>query len=438
MLLIHVPRLSNRLGYTLNVLFHHLLRTDFSITTDPDCFAAHSGPKLCYGPHHLEGGIYLKSVPLLFSTSIEEQNHRATQQDGQWQLFPVYGGDSDLPFDPLAASFFMLSRYEEYLPYRTDPHGRFPAEQSIAYRHGFLRQPVVEQWAALLRSLLHSRYPNLRLPQPTYSLVQTFDIDEAWCYLHKGLVRTLAGTARNLFLQHDPAAVRQRIRVLRHRAPDPYDTFAHILSLHRRYPASRLFFFALVADYGQFDKPISHLNPHMRDLLQSLADHATLGIHPGYSTLDKPADCDLEIARLQSILHRDIHHSRFHFLRLHLPHSYRILLHAGIRHDHSMAFPDAPGFRAGTSSPFPFFDLLRDQETDLLIHPFCLMDTTLRRYLHLAPAEALPLCRELVDSVRAVGGAFTTLFHNQNLADTEPWQGWRTLYEQIFAYAQPH
>lgn len=50
MLLIYTPRLTNRTGYTLNVLFKHLLRTEFSITTDAAYFEQHDGPKLCYGP----------------------------------------------------------------------------------------------------------------------------------------------------------------------------------------------------------------------------------------------------------------------------------------------------------------------------------------------------------------------------------------------------
>lgn len=437
MILIHVPRLTNRLGYTLNVLFHHLLRTDFSITTDTDYFEHYDGAKLCYGPRRQGDGLYIKSSHLLFSTSIEEQTPRVGQHDGMWTLYPVYGQDPDFPFDLLAASFFMLSRYEEYLPYRTDAHGRFPAEQSLAGQHGFLRQPVVEQWAALLREALLHRYPDYPLPAPTYTLVQTIDIDEAWCYLHKGLARTLAGIARTFFLGHDFAAVKQRLDVLLHRSPDPYDTFDYLLAQHQRVADSRLLFFALVADYSRYDKPISHLNPHMRDLLQHLGDHASVGLHPGYATLEHPANCDLETDRLQRILHRDILHSRYHFLRINLPHSYRILLHAGIRHDYSMGYPDAPGFRAGISSSYPFFDLERDQETTLTIHPFCVMDTTLRLYLGLNPTEALSLCQQLIDSVKAVGGTYCSIFHNQNLSEIAPWQGWRTFYEHMLDYAKP-
>ena len=53
MLLVYVPRLTNRLGYTLNVLFKHLLHADFNITTDEEYFLRYGDAKLCYGPRRI-------------------------------------------------------------------------------------------------------------------------------------------------------------------------------------------------------------------------------------------------------------------------------------------------------------------------------------------------------------------------------------------------
>ena len=47
----------------------------------------------------------------------------------QWKGLPVFfqtTSDSDIPFDVFAASFFLVSRYEEYLEFQPDAHGRFP------------------------------------------------------------------------------------------------------------------------------------------------------------------------------------------------------------------------------------------------------------------------------------------------------------------------
>ena len=437
MLLIHVPKLTNRLGYTLNVLFRHVLHTEFSITTDEEYFLRYSDAKFCYGPRRLGDSLHIKSCKLLFQTSIEEQQPRPFQHDGQWMLFPVYGQDLDLPFDPLAATFYMVTRYEEYLPHREDEHGRFTTAECLAVEAGFKDEPVVDQWACLLRELLTRRYPDLQFSSRNYRFVQTVDIDAAWCFLHKGIFRTAVGGLRDLVARRDLDELRLRWRVLTHREADPYDTFDYILEQRKRTPGAYLLFFSLLADYDRFDKPSNYLNPHTRQLLQHLGDHAKMGIHPGYNSLEQPHNVDTETKRLEAILHRTIVRSRYHFLRLQLPVSYRILLHAGIRHDYTMGFADDTGFRAGISSPYPFYDLERDIETELTVHPFCVMDTTLQKYLRMTPEEAVTRYKKLIDSLRHVDGTFCCIIHNQNLCERYGWQGWRSAYEQMLDLAKP-
>ena len=217
MLLIHVPKLTNRLGYTLKVVFHHLLHAEYSITTDEQYFLQSGDAKISYGRKRLGDSLFIKSCPLLFETSIEEQEPHAECHDGQWVLYPVYGNDLDFQFDPLAATFFMVSRYEEYLPHREDAHGRFMASESLAFQKGFLDQPVVDQWAMMLRKKLKERYPDYELPPQNYLFEQTIDVDEAWCYLHKGAFRSVVGLLRDLLVRRDVTEAARRMRVLFHR-----------------------------------------------------------------------------------------------------------------------------------------------------------------------------------------------------------------------------
>lgn len=435
MLLIHVPKLTNRLGYTLKVVFNHLLKAEYSITTDEDYFLKWDDAKLSYGPKRLGDSVFIKAHQLLFQTSIEEQEPHPECRDGQWTLYPVYGRDLDFDFDPLAATFFMVTRYEEYLPHREDEHGRFCAEESLAWKKGFLDQPVVDQWARLIRNKIAERFPNLELPKQLYTFVQTVDIDAAWRYMHKGIFRTLVGMGRDLFSRRQPDEVVRRIKVLMHKEEDPFDTFDYIIDLHQRVPGSYLLFFVLLADYGQYDKPASYLNRHTRELVQHLGDYAKMGLHPGYHSLEQPMRLDTEKKRLEAIIHRTVVRGRYHFLRLRLPRSYRIMQHAGIKHDYTMGYAEAVGFRAGISVPYPFYDLERDHENELLIHPFCVMDTTLKKYLRLTPEEGLAEYRKIIDRVRMVDGNFCCIVHNQNLNELDGWAGWKETYEKMVEYA---
>ena len=94
-----------------------------------------------------------------------------------------------------------------------------------------------------------------------------------------------------------------------------------------------------------------------------------------------------------------------------------------------MGYADVPGFRAGTSFPFPWFDLKINEATSLLIHPVVVMDSTLNSYLRLSPQQAKETIDLLRNEVRAVGGEFTSLWHNETVAERGVWKGWRQVWQ---------
>ena len=437
MLLIFVPKLTNRLGYTINVVMRNILQTEFAITVDPDTFRNHSEAKLCYDSHPLDNcdAIFIKARNLLFETTIEEQECQCFEYNGIPVLFPCYGRNTELPFDPFAAIFYMISRYEEYLPHRNDIHGRFLATESIAYKNGFLQMAVVDRWALMLKDIILKHYPDTVFSKRIFNFVQTIDIDSAYCYLNKGIFRTTLGFMRDGLHRHDKEMVRHRMRVLRGKEHDPFDTFDYVIELNQKLPNRfSLLFFALLGDYGIYDKPISSYNNEFRQLLQHLGDYAKIGIHCSYYSTDEPDRIVRETQRLSEILHRPIVRNRFHFLRFNLPGAYRNLVRAGVTHDYSMGYADLPGFRNGTCSIVPFFDLSSDQESDLSMHPFMTMDTTFHTHMKLSPKQATEKYHALVDEVEAVGGTFSCIFHNQNLCEEFGWEGWREVYEDLLEY----
>ena len=435
MLLIHVPRLTNRLGYTLNVLFRNILRVDFQITADINLFNSHDGAKLSYGSHKIGDAPFIRSCDLLFETTIEEQMPKPFPFQDTIALFPIHNQSSEFPFDPFASSFFCLSRYEEYLPHFNDIHGRFPATESLACKHKFLNQAVVDRWAMMVADMLSKRYDDFEMPAHAIDVEDSIDIDAAYCYRHKGLVRTLSGISRDLFANHNPDLVRKRIKVLTHKIPDPFDSFDYIIDVHSRHPWMKLKFFPLMADYNVNDKPISYQNSEFRLLLQHLGDYAKMGLHASYASHDNPDLITTEKERLEAVLHRRTVRNRFHFLRLSLPQSYNALMDNGILHDYSMGFADEPGFRAGTGTPYHFFDLESDCETPLTIHPFVAMDSTFYYYKKFTANQAEPVYKQLVDECKLVGCRLSLLWHNQSLCEDFGWEGWRNVYENVLAYA---
>ena len=98
---------------------------------------------------------------LLFETGIRQQNITFYNKDSLKAFFPCASA-ADFPFDIFAATFYLLSRYEEYLSPEQDQHGRFPATASIAYQQKFLDEPIVHHWIQAFQHALRSKFPFLK------------------------------------------------------------------------------------------------------------------------------------------------------------------------------------------------------------------------------------------------------------------------------------
>jgi hypothetical protein len=90
-----------------------------------------------------------------------------------------------------------------------------------------------------------------------------------------------------------------------------------------------------------------------------------------------------------------------------------------------MGLHDALGFRAGTSMPYRWYDLLDERSTTLTVHPFAVMDNTLRVKLGLSPEQAVERVERIVQRIRAVEGTFTAIWHESFLADEPANASWR-------------
>jgi hypothetical protein len=431
-LLIYTPKITHRIRYIFRLYFHELMGLELQFTDKADEFSASTEAKVSYTAQPVTDELFFLSRQLLLETGISEQNISVFH----WEEEPVFfstGKTSALPFDPFAAGFYLVSRYEEYLPHIRDHIDRFDAHNSLAHQHGFLEKPVVNQWAILIRKKLLEKYPQLELSKQHYKYIPTIDIDNAYAYRLKGLMRTLGGYARSV-VNFDLEDFKTRSRVLLGWQRDPYDTYEFQLDLQKKHKLKPVYFF-LVGDYAVNDKNISTQNRKFRELIRHISDYAPIGVHPSFASNKEPSKLQVEIARLKNILHLDITRSRQHFLMLKFPNTYRNLIERDITDDYSMGFANEIGFRAGICTPFQFYDLDLESETTLRIHPFGVMDATLNLYMKLTPEEALERVKKMIDETRKVNGLFVSLWHNETLSDEKQWKGWKEVYEKLVAYA---
>ena len=114
-----------------------------------------------------------------------------------------------------------------------------------------------------------------------------------------------------------------------------------------------------------------------------------------------------------------------------MPRSYQRLIELDIHDDYTMGYASQVGFRAGTATTFPFFDLESDTPTSLLVHPFAVMDGTLRDYLNLGVIDSYNMITKVVDEVKKVKGTFIYLTHNETLGGEKRWAGWPEMYRKV-------
>ena len=433
-ILIYVSKITNRLFYIIELILKEELGISFKFTTDKEKYLSHEGPKMHYGKSPLENdnGLFLQSVNLLFERDIADQDVKLCKYNDTKAIFPVFNDNSILPFDVLAASFYIITRYEEYLPHVSDQYNRFQPKDSILYKMETFETPIINVWAKELGEIIKSKYPDIQLKKKTFKFIPTYDIDAAWAYRNKGLFRTTAAFLRDA-LVFNTNEIKRRYEVLTKKRIDPFDTFDYQIELQKELKLKPLYFI-LCGDYNTNDKNISIRNKEFQELIKHIGDYALVGIHPSFSSyLQKDVIKD-EIKRLSEVLNRDVTMSRQHFLRLSLPKSYQILNELDITDDYTMGYASQAGFRAGYADTFAFFDLENDTKTKLNIHPFALMDGTMRDYLDLDVHESFDKAKKLVDEVKKVNGTFILLWHNETLSGEKRWEGWITLYRKILDY----
>ncbi len=428
-MLIGVKRITNRVRYIFNLLLQENWGLSIRFTEDPEEFKASEEPKISYSFCPEGSGLHFAAHPLLFEDFIAPQEIDCFSDQNFPAFFKQTEDHTALPFDVFAAAFYLVSRYEEYLPHTTDPHGRYLALQSLAFQKGFLQIPLVDYWIERIGKLISDTYPALKVRPRSYRFVASIDIDHPFAFRHKPLIFTL-GRFIKTGLKGNFQAINNQLQALCGKKQDPFDTFDVHLQLQEKYGFETRYFI-LTANYGGFDKNRSVGNKYFKNLVPWLDQHAVVGIHPSYTSNSKPTLVAREIERLEKMVKRPISHSRQHFLKLRIPETYRTLIAQGILHEYTMGYAEQPGFRASISTPFRFFDLENNVETPLTVHPFAFMEETFSKYLKIPPEASWDSIESLIAVIKKANGTFIPLWHN----DTFHQEEWFPVYQKMIEAA---
>jgi len=425
MLLIYTHKITARFSYIMKHIFTRMLGIEISFTTKVEDFIKHSGPKITYTKQPLQNEFFIRSNDLLFEQGI---NHLQINM-GSWDGVPCFfstGERSNLPYDIFSASFYLLSRYEEYLPYVKDIHGRFPPSESIAHKQEFLRQPVVDIWVFKLLDKLRDRFPNLIYKTQAYKYTSVIDVTTSHCFAYRGFVRSLAGMLLDLGTLR-LRRVAQRIRVWFNPGKDPYNNFNWLIGIHKKHAVKSMFFFQF-AEYSTYDKNVSPNSNRFRHLIKSVADYSKVSLTASYSSFSNNEMLKEEKKRLSDVINRPITNSRLRYNRVDVPETYRNLVDAEFTDDYTMGYTHEIGFRAGSCFPFYFYDINLEAQQPIRIHPFAVHDYALVNFR--TEDEVFRQLDGLYGEVKRVHGDLITIFSNELLGGNQK-VNWLQLYRNV-------
>ncbi|MBL4745564.1 MAG: polysaccharide deacetylase family protein [Flavobacteriaceae bacterium] len=428
MLLVYTHKITPRVNYIFKHIFVRILQIPVSFTTKVEEFVAHNGPKISYSKVPLGSEFFIRSHGLLFEQGVNDVEIIIQKWDDEPCFFAT-GDKSTIPFDIFAASFYLLSRYEEYLPFVKDTHERFSPHQSVAYQNGFLEKPIIDIWAYQFLASLQKKFPDYTYTQREFKFISTINVSNVFAFKHKGVMRTLGGFTLDFF-SLKWMNFWSRFLVVFNFKRDPYNTFDHLLKIQKETGIDTLFFF-LISNYTTFDTSISTTSATFVSLIKSVGDYAKVGLLPSYFTFNNRDKLKKEKSKLESITNVPLYRSRQHYLRLNFPDTYENLLDLDILEDYSMGYNSAIGFRASTCTPFYFYNIDLEIQTPLKLFPFAVSDRALNTVLKYTVDESLVKIASLKSEVKKVNGTFITVFHNESVGNYGEWEGWKTVYKNI-------
>lgn len=424
-MIIFVNTVTSRFRYISKFITKLITTEPLEVITDQALFDKSVGPKINYSAaRRSKGEFWIEPTSLLFETNVQPQAINVFNTNDYKAFFSSKG---DFPFDIFAASFFLLSRYEEYLPHKKDMYGRYAHENSIAFREKFLDIPLINLWLKDFREAVRKKFPTLQAHSNSFNFLPTYDIDEAWAYKHKSWWRA-AGAATKAFFRGDWKKIGMRKKVLSRAMKDPYESYGWMDRLHQIYKLKPQYFFLLANKTWKYDRNILPEEPALQKLIRDHAEKYPVGIHPSWQSGDHPSLIGDELRTLEEITSTRIVSSRQHYIRLSLPETYRYLLAEGIHNDFSMGYGSINGFRASIATPFYWYDLLAEKETTLLLYPFCFMDANSFFEQKLSPKQALEEMKLYYEKIKSVNGLFISIWHNTFLGTDPLYTGWKEAY----------
>jgi len=335
--------------------------------------------------------------------------------------------------DIFAASFFMLTRWEEYVNKNRDIYDRFPATESLALKQGFLDKPIVNKYVEELKDMLLELDNSLVFKERKYELFLTHDVDIPLKYSSfKKYIREIGGDLikrKSLLLAF--RSIWQQAQVLLNVKKDPFDTFDYLMDISEKVGVKSYFFF-MGKGVTKFDNWYKSDDIFINKLVKKIKKKGHhVGMHPTYNAYNNFEQFKNEKQELEKNLDTKIIFGREHYLRFEVPTTWQIWEDNGMQWDSTLSYADKEGFRCGVCYEYSVFNILTRKKLKLKERPLIVMEGSFTTYQpDIEPVDMEKKITQLIHEVKKYDGDFIFLWHNSSF-NTSGWKKYQDVYERI-------
>ncbi|ARS41708.1 hypothetical protein CA265_19455 [Sphingobacteriaceae bacterium GW460-11-11-14-LB5] len=411
--------LTPRIKYIFNFIFKDILKAELEFTGNSQYFLESNHVKISYGEEPLGEELFFKSTALLFSNKLEEIKPK-TISFGEYQApFPV--AQSALPFDVFAASFFILSRYEEYF-YPKKNEEDFKPSKSYQHKWKILDKPVIDEWALIIKSLIKKKHPHFKFHEKKFQHQPTIHFN-ILPNLPEGLLNRTKFIFSALFKKENNY-LSSKFDRLTGIGINNEQVLAEVSQLFSLKKSTPLYF----VDFP--DVPINYIK--INGISKTLSGQSVGLLRPCASDKEKMFEIKEGLVKLKKIHPNPVPVSSQQLEVLKFPICYLNILNSGITSDYSMGYSNVLGFRAGTCTPFSWYDLQLEKVTPLIVNSYCLTDHILQFLTHEAAVKTV---RQYIDAVKVVNGTFYSSWNLKSLSANAKYKKLKSLFGEMLNYA---
>ena len=431
MICIYTDKYTNRLKYVADHIFKRILGQSVNIVNKVEDLPTLSAcPLIVYSDTlKVKGALHIVPNGLLFKKGVREYDITMNTWDGVKTFFATKGGD--IPFDIFSASFYLLSRYEEYLPIKEnfDSKGCFISEKSLAYKEGFLETPLVDVWALKLEEKLQTLFPNYApSADRRFRFLPIISVNTPYRYRTYSILGNLLRLGKKV-VERDWSELKKQLRVLLRIDQDPYCNVEKIVELHNRNSLRPLFAFR-ISNKKWYKRPVYFAYSTYKKVL---CRNYQIALCISGVASNSVTQLKMEQKILSRIFRTRIVIGTSSLSEYVVPKFYRNLSNSKIKEDFSMSYPDRIGFRASTCTPFRVYDLNREEYYRIDVHSVPFTVWSVKR-MGLNKEEIVKAATSMAKTVKSLKGEFIIASHNDNFVDSSMLKGWASTYEYVIRY----